>query len=135
MEESIGQLIKIAYLRLNSQLDELAQPHGLTGTQMAVIDYLSSTVDEVTQKNIENEFQIQGSSVTIMIDRLERKDLVQRTKSLKDKRVNEIKLTKKGKNISKLVKNYIQNHDQHILSQFSSEENRAILNFLHSFKN
>ncbi|CAK1242942.1 MarR family winged helix-turn-helix transcriptional regulator [Fructobacillus tropaeoli] len=134
MDESIGRLIKIAHSRLNSQLDELAKPYGLTGVQMAVIDYLRSNSDEVTQKDIENEFQIQGSTVTVMIDRLEHKALVQRIKSLKDKRVNEIKLTEKGQQISNLVKNYIQDYERDIFSQFSEEENKTILKFLHSFE-
>ncbi|CAK1229567.1 DNA-binding transcriptional regulator [Fructobacillus tropaeoli] len=134
MDESIGRLIKVAHTRFKAQLDELAKPYGLTGVQMGVIDYLRSAPDEVTQKDIENEFQIQGSTVTVMIDRLENKELVQRAKSLKDKRVNEIKLTEKGQNISNLVKNYTQTHEKDILSQFSEEENKVILKFLHSFE-
>jgi len=133
MNQSIGKLIKIAYISLYNDLDELARPHGLTAVQMTIIDFLRTTSSPVTQRDIENEFHIQGSTVTVMIDRMEAKNLVKRFKSEKDKRINEIKLTDVGLDISEVIKGYIDNHDQMILSRYSAEERKIILKFLEDF--
>ena len=133
MNQSIGKLIKIAYISLYNDLDELARPHGLTAVQMTIIDFLRTTSSPVTQRDIENEFHIQGSTVTVMIDRMEAKNLVKRFKSEKDKRINEIKLTDVGLDISEVIKGYIDNHDQMILSRYSDEERKIILKFLEDF--
>ncbi|AUJ29481.1 MarR family winged helix-turn-helix transcriptional regulator [Liquorilactobacillus hordei] len=133
MKQSIGKLIKIAHNALNADLDKLARPHGLTGVQMTIIDFLR-TCSAVTQKDIEKEFHIQGSTVTVMIDRLEAKDLVKRYRSEKDKRIKEIKLTDSGTEISEIIKGYIDNHDKLIMSNYSAEEKQVIFKFLESFE-
>ena len=133
MKQSIGKLIKIAHNALNADLDKLARTHGLTGVQMTIIDFLR-TCSAVTQKDIEKEFHIQGSTVTVMIDRLEAKNLVKRYRSEKDKRIKEIKLTDSGTEISEIIKGYIDNHDKLIMSSYSAEEKQVIFKFLESFE-
>ncbi|WP_294977242.1 MarR family transcriptional regulator [uncultured Leuconostoc sp.] len=130
MKQSIGKLIKMAFNSLNADLEELARPHGLTAVQMIIIDFLRTSSTSITQRDIENEFHIQGSTVTVMIDRMEAKNLVKRYKSEKDKRINEIKLTKSGLTISEVIKGHIDNHDQLILSRYSEEEQTIIFKFL-----
>lgn len=132
MKQSIGKLIKLAHYALNSDLEKLAQPYGITGVQMTIIDFIGTSLNEITQRDIEKEFHIQGSTVTVMIDRLEAKKLVKRYKSEDDKRINKIKLTDSGLGISEVIEGHIDNHDGLILSGYSEEEKNIIFNFLDS---
>lgn len=134
MEHSIGKLLKIAHTSLNVELDEIARPQGLTGVQMTIIDFLRISLSSVTQKDIENEFHIQSSTVTVLIDKLEAKKLVKRYKSTRDRRVNKVQLTTFGLKTSESIKGYIEEHDKSIMSKYTPEEQQVILKFLKSFE-
>ncbi|QOG09872.1 MarR family winged helix-turn-helix transcriptional regulator [Leuconostoc sp. LN180020] len=130
MTESIGKLLKIAHTSLMRDLDAIAQPHGLTAVQMTIIDYLSNASRVTTQHDVEQEFNIQGSTVTVMLDRMANKNLITRQKSTKDKRINEIHLTTRGFEVSDIIKGYIAEHDSRMLAPFTDAEQTVILQFL-----
>lgn len=54
---------------------------------MSIIDYLSRHSNaDILQKDIENEFNIQRSTTTVLLQRMERKQLLFRTPSTIDAR-------------------------------------------------
>lgn len=97
---------------------------------MTIIDYLSNASRVTTQHDIEQEFNIQGSTVTVMLDRMANKNLITRQKSTKDKRINEIHLTARGFEVSDIIKGYIAEHDSRMLAPFTDAEQTVILQFL-----
>ncbi|MGX6976606.1 MarR family winged helix-turn-helix transcriptional regulator [Leuconostoc pseudomesenteroides] len=104
----------------------------MTAAQMAMIDFLrlSSGKKTVNQREIEQEFNIKSSTVTLLIDRMVAKNFIVRRESAKDKRVKEIFLTTKGFDISDVIKTIIQSHDSYVLNGYSDGERDVIVSFL-----
>lgn len=74
---NIGRLIKRADVSLSRQMNDFARQSGLTGNQMNTIDYLSRQENmAANQQAIENEFNIRRSTTTIILQRMEKRQLV-----------------------------------------------------------
>ena len=73
---------------------------GTTSSQSGVLMYLALNESKyVYNKDIEKDFQIRPSSVTGLLERLERQDYIFRVPSVEDARLKSIKLTEKGRAI------------------------------------
>ena len=78
----------------NKRLNELS----LTSSQADVLLYLICNQDkDITQKNIENTFNLTNPTVHGILKRLEEKDFILKDKNIKDARFNIIKITDKSK--------------------------------------
>ena len=76
------------------------QSAGTTSSQSGVLMYLAlNESKDVYNKDIEKAFQIRPSSVTGLLERLERQDYIFRVPSVADARLKSIKLTEKGRTI------------------------------------
>jgi DNA-binding MarR family transcriptional regulator len=86
---------------------ELARRYGLTGPQLLVLKELSKdsagTISQVS-KNI----SLSQATVTSILDRLEKQDLVQRIRSQEDKRKVSIKLSDRARAILDSAPNLLQ---------------------------
>ncbi|WP_294423021.1 MarR family winged helix-turn-helix transcriptional regulator, partial [uncultured Streptococcus sp.] len=87
MEKNIGRLVKKASNQLGREFDQFAKPFDLTGMQMSIIDFISYGLkEEYFQQDIEKEFNIQRSTTTVLLQRMEKKELIYRQVSQKDAR-------------------------------------------------
>lgn len=77
----------------------LARQFGLTGPQLTVIKILES-LDGLSLSSLSDQIKAQNSTVTGIIDRMEREDLVRRERSEADRRIVHITLTDKGKELA-----------------------------------
>lgn len=74
---------------------KLQRETGLTTSQLLVLE-AAVTLDKASPSNIAKEVQLSQATVTSLLDRMERNDLVSRQKTNEDKRVVEVILTEKG---------------------------------------
>ncbi|KRM87987.1 MarR family winged helix-turn-helix transcriptional regulator [Lacticaseibacillus thailandensis] len=74
---TLGKIIKHATNQMNQSMDQYAKQFGLTGTQMSIIDFIG-THKRVLQRDIEREFNIQRSTATVALQRMERAALIHR---------------------------------------------------------
>lgn len=74
---------------------ECLTPHGITPVQYAVLQVLWEH-DGISAKAISERLIIDSATITGIIDRLERDQLLSRSPSPDDRRVNLVFLTKKG---------------------------------------
>jgi DNA-binding MarR family transcriptional regulator len=81
---------------------ELARRVELTGPQLTVLKILES-VGPLSLSELSEQIRAQNSTVTGIIDRMEREGLVVRARSQKDRRVVVIQLTDKGERIARDV--------------------------------
>ncbi len=79
---------------------ELARRVELTGPQLTVVKLLE-TVGDLSLSDLSDRIRAQNSTVTGIIDRMEREGLVVRTRSSEDRRVVHIQLTEKGARIAR----------------------------------
>lgn len=92
----------IVYLSTESRriTKELARRADLTGPQLTVLKMLEGLGD-LSLSDLSERIRAQNSTVTGIIDRMEREGLVVRTRSTEDRRVVRIKLTEKGARIAR----------------------------------
>jgi DNA-binding MarR family transcriptional regulator len=92
----------IVYLSTESRriTKELARRVDLTGPQLTVLKVLEGLGD-LSLSDLSDRIRAQNSTVTGIIDRMEREGLVVRTRSTEDRRVVRIKLTEKGARIAR----------------------------------
>ncbi|HLK35426.1 MAG TPA: MarR family transcriptional regulator [Polyangiaceae bacterium] len=81
---------------------ELARKAELTGPQLTVLKLLEG-VGDISLSELSDRIRAQNSTVTGIIDRMEREDLVVRARSTEDRRVVHIRLTDKGARIAREI--------------------------------
>jgi DNA-binding MarR family transcriptional regulator len=74
---------------------ELARRANLTGPQLTVIKILEQ-IGDLSLSELSDKLRAQNSTVTGIIDRMEREGLALRIRSTEDRRVVRIRLTEKG---------------------------------------
>jgi DNA-binding MarR family transcriptional regulator len=80
----------------------LASQFGLTGPQLTVIKLLE-TFENLSLSSLSERIRAQNSTVTGIIDRMERESLVRRARSTADRRVVHISLSEKGQKLAKQI--------------------------------
>lgn len=80
----------------------MASQFGLTGPQLTVIKLLESLGD-LSLSSLSGRIKAQNSTVTGIIDRMEREGLVRRERSSSDRRVVFIRLTDKGQKLARQI--------------------------------
>ena len=103
LKSDVDQVLEaIIYLYTESRrlTKELARRAQLTGPQLTVIKMLE-TVGDLSLSDLSDRIRAQNSTVTGIIDRMEREGLVTRARSTEDRRVVHIKLTEKGEALAR----------------------------------
>jgi DNA-binding MarR family transcriptional regulator len=91
----------IIYLYTESRrlTKELARRADLTGPQLTVVKMLEQ-IGDLSLSELSERIRAQNSTVTGIIDRMERENLVTRERSKEDRRVVYIRLTAKGRRLA-----------------------------------
>jgi MarR family transcriptional regulator for hemolysin len=96
LSESVGALIALASKSQERLAEiEMKKQLGLTPAQWKVILVLN-IMDGLTQKEIAEKINVDGSTLVPVIDKMEQSGLVERKADSKDRRNNRIFLTKKS---------------------------------------
>ena len=111
--------------------DENLQKEGITISQLRVIAYLSRHCDSIVhQKDLEEHFAIRRSSVTGLLQNMEKSGLLERRGSDTDARVKIVTLTEKGKTLDEKLKSYIHGLEEDMMQGFRDEEKELLRGFL-----
>jgi DNA-binding MarR family transcriptional regulator len=105
LKPDVDQILEaILYLYTESRrlTKELARSVDLTGPQLTVLKMLEG-VGDLSLSELSERIRAQNSTVTGIIDRMEREGLVLRARSTEDRRVVKIKLTDKGSKIGRAI--------------------------------
>lgn len=103
--DDIRQVLEtIIYLYTESRrvTKELARRAQLTGPQLTVVKILEQ-IGSLSLSELSDRIRAQNSTVTGIIDRMEREGLVLRERSKEDRRVVHIRLTSKGEEIAQAI--------------------------------
>jgi len=99
-----------------------------------VLALISISDRGVEMSTLSWDLALDNSTVTRLVNRLEKKNLVFRKKSKKDKRLVKVCLTKEGEAIQNRIEEKIDFLGSKIESQFSYDKKIDILNNLSSFQ-
>ena len=100
--DSIVETIIYLYTESRRLTKGMASQFGLTGPQLTVIKLLE-TFDNLSLSSLSERIRAQNSTVTGIIDRMEREGLVRRERSTTDRRVVHIRLSDKGQKLARQI--------------------------------
>jgi MarR family transcriptional regulator, organic hydroperoxide resistance regulator len=98
--DRIAEAIIYLYTESRRLTKEAAARVGLTGPQLSVVKMLDELGD-MSLSALSDKIRAQNSTVTGIVDRMEREGLVDRKRSVDDRRVVHIRLTEKGARLAR----------------------------------
>ena len=121
MEDSIHnifcQVMKLHFLKSSSYLEK----YGIYPGQAGVLHELRHENGQ-SQRELAKNMQVTPATVTVMLQRMEKIELIIREQDKTDKRVSRIYITEKGKNISKKLEVVRNKIEKECLENFKKEE-------------
>lgn len=121
----LNSTIRLYYLRTHELLEKV----GLYPGQPRVLHALWVN-DGLSQKEIGRELNIKPSTVTVMINRMEKAGLVKRVQDKNDLRVSKIYLEQKGIDLKDEIKDIGRQVNEETFKGFSEEEKGIMTMFL-----
>ena len=96
----------------------------LTVSQAYVIDFISMEGKDrdIFQKDLEKEFDLKRSSISLMLNNMEKSDLIQRVPVAEDARLKKIILTDKAIMIHKKISNAIDSVENKLCKVLTTDE-------------
>ena len=127
--DEIVETIVYLYTESRRLTKQAAREIGLTGPQLTVLKLLD-TLGDVSLSSLSERIRAQNSTVTGIIDRMEREGLVLRERSTSDRRVVYIRLTDKGRELARSVPVEPMEIFRTVLSTLSRDDTRDLLRVL-----
>lgn len=129
--ENYGAYIQRLAKKIKYLADDNLSKHNITLEQVKIIGFLDIHSNAVVyQKDIETEFGIKRSSVTSIMQNLEKNGLITREGDQSDARIKKVQLTEKGRMLSRLLKDYIESLETVIVTGMTEEEKELFLYLL-----
>ena len=132
IKQEVDQVFEaIVYLYTESRrlTKELARRAQLTGPQLTVVKILES-IGDLSLSELSDKIRAQNSTVTGIIDRMEREGLVQRVRSTEDRRVVHIRLTEKGAKLAREIPIEPMEIFRSALESLTAQEMRELMKIL-----
>ena len=127
-----GELISSFLIDLNRLFKNEVSFEDISFSQ--VLALISIPGSGVEMSTLSWNLALDNSTVTRLVDRLEKKNLVLRGKSQKDKRLVKVYLTKDGELLQNRIEEKIDFLGNKIESEFSYDKREDIINNLSSFQ-
>lgn len=122
MERHIGFYFKKIFQIMEKTMNKKLEKIDLTNSQASVLIYLYKNEEIVNQRNIEKKFDLTNPTVNGILNRLENKDFIRRTISLKDARNKEIHLTEKSISLINEMRKEAKQLEKEMIAGISKEE-------------
>lgn len=130
LEESVGFLIARVRCLLSSNLDRALAEFDMTHAQFGIFRVLLERPQPITAGDLAREWNYDTGAMTRMLDRLEEKGFIQRTRSQADRRVVHLELTDKGRALADRMRQAAIGALNRHLGDFSPEEVEQLKGFL-----
>ena len=128
-EVHIGKRINILAKRSHRRIDKEAAQYGLTGVQARILGFIyhKSNKRDIFQRDIEEELDIRRSSVTSVLQLMEKNGFIKRVSVSEDARLKKIILTEKGLDVQKNISDFIMNFEKSLEGELSEDEFRILI--------
>lgn len=129
LNEQLG--IRIAKVRnsIKNEMEVALSPYELTTTQFVVLLKLCEK-DRMTQKDLAKETDYKQSALTLILDKLEAKGLVNRESKKNDRRAYLIAITKEGKELENVLIKLSLEVEKKVLQGISEKEKDTFISML-----
>lgn len=134
LDKCINFLLSTAQHNVFQYLSGRLMPHGITPGQYGVLNCLW-THQELTPKQIGELLHLEASSVSGILDRMQKNDLIERTIDPENRRVIRVSPTQKALDIQQPIEQIIDDMNTYVLEPFSPEERETLLRTLSVISN
>jgi DNA-binding MarR family transcriptional regulator len=131
--DAIVETIIYLYTESRRLTKGMASQFGLTGPQLTVIKLLE-TFGDLSLSSLSERIRAQNSTVTGIIDRMEREGLVRRERSTADRRVVFIRLSDKGAKLARGIEVEPMEIFRSALVSLSKDDLRDLLRILNKLQ-
>ena len=133
---SIGKINHIISRKIDSAVIK-AISDNLSVSQAYVIDFIAmeGKSREIFQKDIEKEFDLKRSSVSLMLNNMEKNDLIKRVSVSEDARLKQIILTDKSIKIHEKISTAIYSVENTLVEDLTPEEIKIFLGVIDKMRN
>eukprot|EP01029_Cantina_marsupialis_P022068 TRINITY_DN537408_c0_g1_i1.p2 TRINITY_DN537408_c0_g1~~TRINITY_DN537408_c0_g1_i1.p2 ORF type:complete len:142 (-),score=30.70 TRINITY_DN537408_c0_g1_i1:476-901(-) len=123
--------ILVANIRnsIKNNLEKLLLEHDISAAQSVLIRRLCEK-DCLTQQELARDTYLKPSSLTLMVDKLEKKGFVERKAKKDDRRAFLVCLTTKGKELEKVINTASSEVEEAAFKGVTMEEKKILLNTL-----
>lgn len=114
-------------------MDERLVPYGITNQQARLVGHIGANQEDgnnICQKDIEIEMGLKGSSVTSLLQGLERKRFILRSSSVSDGRAKELSLTPKGESLINEFNEIFYETENRMLHGMTEEQKKLFIYLL-----
>ena len=122
MNQGIGFYFKKIFQIMEKNMNKKLEKIELTNSQANILIYLYNNKETVNQRDIEKKFELTNPTVNGILNRLENKDFIIRTISLKDARNKEIHLTEKSILLINEMKKEARQLEKELIAGIPKEE-------------
>ena len=140
MEQTISYPMHVVqFFAIMNQLHRLAMqypdwlPPGMTVPQLATVSYLALTPTDggdVYQRDLEKAFKLRRSTISSLLNTLERKGLLRREPVPQDARLKKLVLTPEGDRIGAQVQSLFHQANELMVKDFTPEERDTLVSLL-----
>lgn len=133
----IGQKIVHLFRQIDRKIGKSVAQYGITGIQAKIINFLfiESSKRDIFQKDIEERFNIRRSSVTSVLNLMEKNGYIERVCDLSDARYKKIILKEKGLELSSIVTQLIEEVENSLSDTLTAEEYDIFINLIDKLSN
>lgn len=129
LEECVNYLLTTAQHSVFLKMTEKLSVYEITPVQYAVL-YCLWENDKRSPKEIAERLKLENSTISGILERMEKKELIKRSISKEDRRFIQVVLTKKGASLKDDVLATVEEVNNEVLSIFSNEECEILKNHL-----
>lgn len=130
-EEKLGLIFRRISHAAKKDMDNYTKDIDLTMSQLMVLEYLSNTNEqELTQKGVEQHFNLQHPTVSGILKRLERNGFLWTATNEADRRAKNIYLTDKAKNLDNRAKKRQEEQEELFVKGLSPAEIETLRHLL-----
>lgn len=120
--QPVGILLKQITDKIKVSADASLKSRGLTLSQGRMLKFVSGHPDGVTQKVIENHFQVSHPTVVGIIARMEKNGYLECWMDAEDKRNKMVRLTEKAWPVSRELEQEMDNNERWLLQGLSEQQ-------------
>ena len=129
LNESVGHLFHIINLNMRKRLEKEIKAFGLSSShQFGVLLLLSKNT--MSQKEISEATLADEPSTTRMLDRMIKKELINKRRSDEDKRKQVVYITEEGQVLLTKILPIVATHNEEIASVLEEEERKELFRLL-----
>jgi DNA-binding MarR family transcriptional regulator len=126
-EFRLGRALQIINGRFRRLGDENLSKHGINIAQLRILAYLARNKEKrIVQRDLEEDFGIRRSSVTSILQNMEKNGYLIRENSPEDARVKIVKLTAKGEELDEDLRKYIHLLEKELLQGVTPQEQKTL---------